>query len=198
MRMLLSCINRTSVLTIAAVSVALLAGCASKNPLIDNPTAATGTNAGTTSATAPTAATADAGVQTVKNRRFFGIFSPYRPNIQQGNFVSREMISQVKEGMTTEQVSFALGTPLLTDIFHANRWDYVFRLLKGNGEITSSRVSVFFKDNLVTHVEGGGDLPTEAEYLAQISGGDKEAKKATQDKGIAKDVPLPPPTSTVK
>ena len=196
--MLLSRTARTSALTIAAVSMALLAGCASKNPLIDGPTTATDTNAATASAAAPTSATADAGVKTVKNRRFFGIFSPYRPNIQQGNFVSREMISQVKEGMTTDQVAFALGTPLLTDMFHANRWDYVFRMQKGNGEITSSRVSVFFKDNLVNHVEGGSDLPTEAEYLARISGGNKEAKKATQDSGIAKDVPLPPPTTPVK
>ena len=198
MRMLLSCMTPKSSLTIAAVSIALLAGCASKNPLIDGPVTAADTNPATASAAAPTAATANAGVQTVKSRRFFGIFSPYRPNIQQGNFVSKEMISQVKEGMTTEQVTFALGTPLLTDMFHANRWDYVFRLQKGNGEITSSRVSVFFKDNLVSRVDGGSDLPTEAEYLARISGGDKEAKKATEDKGIAKDVPLPPPTSTVK
>ncbi|MGS0741173.1 outer membrane protein assembly factor BamE [Glaciimonas sp. GG7] len=182
-----------SSLTIAAVSIALLAGCASKNPLIDSPVTPTDTNAAATGTT-----TANAGVQTVKNRRFFGIFSPYRTNIQQGNFVSKEMISQVKEGMTTDQVSFALGTPLLTDMFHANRWDYVFRLQKGNGEVTSSRVTVYFKDSLVSRVEGGSDLPTEAEYLARISGGNKEAKKATENTGIAKDVPLPPPTSPVK
>ncbi|MBC7489649.1 MAG: outer membrane protein assembly factor BamE [Glaciimonas sp.] len=191
MRMLLSCITLTSArnntLITFAVSVALLAGCASKNPLIDNPN------------TVPvTANTPGTGVKTVKNQHFFGIFSPYRPNIQQGNFVSREMISQVKEGMTIEQVTFALGTPLLVDIFHANRWDYVFRLQKGKGEITSSRVSVYFKNNLVIRVEGGGDLPTEAEYLVRISGGKKEAEKATKDAGIAKNVPLPPPTSTVK
>jgi outer membrane protein assembly factor BamE len=197
MRMLLSRTARTSALTVAAVSMALLAGCASKNPLIDGPATATNTSANTETSATPTSATADSGVQTVKNRRFFGIFSPYRVNIQQGNFVSKEMISQVKEGMTTDQVAFALGTPLLTDMFHAGRWDYVFRLQKGNGEVTSSRVSVFFKDNLVTRIEGG-DLPTEADYLARISGGDKEAKKATADNGIAKDVPLPPPTSPMK
>ncbi|QRX84611.1 outer membrane protein assembly factor BamE [Glaciimonas sp. PAMC28666] len=195
MRMLLSRSARTSALTLAAVSIALLAGCASKTPLIDGPTSATGTNGANASSATPTSATANNGVQTIKNPRFFGIFSPYRYNIQQGNFVSKEMISQVKEGMTTEQVSFALGAPLLTDMFHANRWDYVFRLQKGNGEITSSRVSVFFKDNLVSSIEGGSDLPTEADYLARISGGNKEAKKATKDSGIAKDVPTPPPTS---
>ena len=52
--------------------------------------------------------------------------TPYQPEIQQGNYVSQEMISQVKPGMTREQVRFILGTPLLTDIFHADRWDYVY------------------------------------------------------------------------
>ena len=198
MRMLLSRTARTSALTIAAVSMALLAGCASKNPLIDGPATAADTSAATATSATPAGAAPASGVQTVKNRRFLGIFSPYRVNIQQGNFVSKEMISQVKEGMTRDQVVFALGSPLLTDIFHADRWDYVFRMQKGNGEVTSSHVSVFFKDNFVTRIEGGDDLPTEADYLARISGGAKEAKKATADIGIAKDAPTPPPTTPVK
>lgn len=135
-------------------------------------------------AAAPEAATAAAAangtttsVQTVRPKRFLGFLRPYRPDIQQGNFVSREMIAQLKPGMTQDQVTFLLGTPLLNDIFHANRWDYAFRLQKGNGEITTSRVTVYFKDGLVTHYEGGGDLPTEADYLARIANKAKEAKK---------------------
>ncbi|WP_338016831.1 outer membrane protein assembly factor BamE [Noviherbaspirillum saxi] len=108
-------------------------------------------------------------------QRFLGVFSPYRVDIQQGNFVSREMVAQLKEGMqrpegvTREQVRFVLGTPLLTDIFHADRWDYVFRLKKRTGEVLSSRVSVFFKDNRLASIDGG-TLPTEQEYLAFIAG----------------------------
>ena len=74
-------------------------------------------------------------------QRFLGFLSPYRIDVQQGNFISREMVAQLKEGMRTkdgvtpEQVRFVLGTPLLTDIFHSNRWDYVFRLKKGSGEL---------------------------------------------------------------
>lgn len=79
------------------------------------------------------------------------------------------MVAQLKEGMTPEQVRFVLGTPQLTDIFHTDRWDYVFRLAKGNGEITTSRVIVFFKDNRLARFEGG-DLPTEQDYLARIAG----------------------------
>jgi outer membrane protein assembly factor BamE len=116
------------------------------------------------------------GVQTVKEKRFLGFFRPYRPDVQQGNFVSREMVAQLKPGMTQDQVIFLLGTPLLSDIFHAERWDYAFRLQKGNGEVTTSRVTVFFKDNLVSSFEGGGDLPTEADYLARIANKAKQKK----------------------
>lgn len=125
-------------------------------------------------ATAPAATTS--GVQTVREKRFLGFFRPYRPNVQQGNFVSREMVAQLKPGMTQDQVIFLLGTPLLSDIFHAERWDYTFRLQKGNGEVTTSRVTVFFKDNVVSSFEGGGDLPTEADYLARIANKAKEKK----------------------
>jgi outer membrane protein assembly factor BamE len=168
------------------LSLALIAGCASKNPLIDEPVAESKspapqpaaptapvqaqTSAPVQTAEAkPAAAPATTGVQTTRQRRFLGIFSPYRPDIQQGNFVSREMVAQLKEGMTREQVRFVLGTPLLTDIFHAERWDYPFRLREGNGEVTSSRVTVFFKDNRLARIEGG-DLPTEKEFLTLIAG----------------------------
>ena len=74
-----------------------------------------------------------------------------------------------KEGMTREQVRFILGTPLLTDPFHGDRWDYVFRMQKGNGDIISSRVAVFFKGNQLDHFDGSV-VPTEREYLAIIAG----------------------------
>ncbi|MES2106374.1 MAG: outer membrane protein assembly factor BamE [Pseudomonadota bacterium] len=94
--------------------------------------------------------------------------SPYRITIQQGNFVSQEMIAQLKEGMTREQVRFLLGTALLTDMFHEDRWDYPFRIQKPNGEVITSRVTVFFKNNTVNRFEGG-NLPTEKDYLAHIT-----------------------------
>ena len=109
------------------------------------------------------------GVQRTEKPRFLGIFSPYRPDVQQGNFVSQEMMAQLKEGMTHDQVRFLMGTPLLNDIFHADRWDYVFRLQKGNGEILSSRVTVFFKDDRVARFEGG-NLPSEKDFLNLILG----------------------------
>lgn len=133
------------------------------------------------------AAAANAGAQTTQASRlqkFLWVFSPYRPDIQQGNFVSQEMLAQLKVGQTREQVMFILGTPLLTDIFHADRWDYPFYLARGDGELTSSRVSVYFKDNKVEKFDGG-NLPTEREYIERIAGKAKakpeaEAKKKEQ------------------
>jgi outer membrane protein assembly factor BamE len=118
------------------------------------------------------AAIANAGAQTTtvtKLQKFLWVFTPYRPDVQQGNFVSQEMLDQLKAGMTRDQVKFVLGTPLLADPFHADRWDYPFYLARGNGELTTSRVTVFFKDNKVDHFDGG-HLPTEKEYIARIAG----------------------------
>lgn len=89
------------------------------------------------------------------------------------------MIAQLKEGLrrpegvTRDQVRFVLGTPLLTDIFHADRWDYVFLFKKGTGEKLSHRVTVFFDNNRVARIEGG-TLPTEQAYLDLIAGDKKK------------------------
>ena len=80
--------------------------------------------------------------------------TPYRPEIQQGNYVSQEMIVQVKQGMTREQVRFILGTPLLTDIFHADRWDYVYWRQAENGKREQRKVALYFNDGKLERVEG--------------------------------------------
>jgi outer membrane protein assembly factor BamE len=123
---------------------------------------------------------------------FMWFFSPYRPVIQQGNFVSEEMLAQLKVGMTKDQVRFIFGTSLLMDPFHGERWDYPFRLAKGNGEITTSRVVVFFKDDKVERFEGG-NLPTEKEYIARIAGPAPISKNALkpQNKPSPTSAPLP-------
>lgn len=100
--------------------------------------------------------------------KIWSYISPYKITIQQGNFISQEQASQLKQGMTREQVRFLLGTALLTDMFHEDRWDYPFRLLKPNGELITSRISIYFKNNTVSKFEGA-NLPTEKEYLAHIT-----------------------------
>src|SRR5438045_6156264 len=85
--------------------------------------------------------------------------TPYKPDIQQGNYVSQDVIAQLKTGMTREQVRFLLGTPLLTDIFHADRWDYVYWREAENGKRESRRVALFFNDGKLARVEGDPQLP---------------------------------------
>ena len=150
-----------------------LAACATKDPLKQAVPAAPVPEAVVQSDAASSAARANAGTTTTtvtRLQKFLWFFSPYRPTIQQGNFVSSEQLSQLKAGMTREQVRYVLGTALLQDIFHADRWDYPFRYERGNGELTTSRVTVYFdKDGKVDHFDGG-NLPTEREYIARLAG----------------------------
>jgi outer membrane protein assembly factor BamE len=91
-------------------------------------------------------------------------------------------------------VRFLLGTPLLMDMFHADRWDYPFYLARGNGELTTSRVTVYFKDDVVERFEGG-NLPTEREYIARIAGPAKNAiKEANKAEKAATARPVEPTT----
>jgi outer membrane protein assembly factor BamE len=83
-----------------------------------------------------------------------GWLTPYRIDIQQGNFVSQEMVAQLKRGMTKDQVRFVLGTPLVTDIFHADRWDYVYMLDQPGKPRVQRRLAVFFEDNKLVRLEG--------------------------------------------
>jgi len=99
--------------------------------------------------------------------------TPYRMVIQQGNFISQEMVSQLKPGMTKEQVRFVLGTPLVTDIFHADRWDYVFFRETPDGKREQRNLSVVFENNKLARVLG--DL-LPADGKVQSSGFDPQVK----------------------
>ncbi|MBT0960752.1 outer membrane protein assembly factor BamE [Denitromonas iodatirespirans] len=79
---------------------------------------------------------------------------PYRIDVRQGNYVTQDMVSHLKKGMTRDQVRFALGTPLLSDVFHADRWDYVYRFEPGHGEPEQRVLTVFFEDDRLARVEG--------------------------------------------
>lgn len=81
--------------------------------------------------------------------------TPYRIEIQQGNYVSQEAVSQLKPGMTKDQVRQILGTPLLTDIFHANRWDYIYYREPTDGSREQRKLVVHFdSDEKLARLEG--------------------------------------------
>ena len=104
------------------------------------------------------------------------IFRPYVPDVVQGNFISSEQYSKLQEGMTREQVRQILGTPLLADYFHANRWDYIFEY-KRSGQVVGKdrRVTVFFEGDKLVKFEGDA-LPTEVELVAEIDGYSKSKR----------------------
>ncbi|MBP8898330.1 MAG: outer membrane protein assembly factor BamE [Sulfuritalea sp.] len=82
------------------------------------------------------------------------VLTPYRIDVRQGNFVTQEMVAQLKPGLSREQVRFILGSPLVADIFHGDRWDYVYSYKQGYGEAQQRTLTVFFQDNKLTRVAG--------------------------------------------
>lgn len=78
----------------------------------------------------------------------------YRIDIPQGNIITQEMVDQLRPGLTKNQVIFILGTPLVRDTFHQDRWDYVYSFQPGGGERVQERLTVFFENNELTHFDG--------------------------------------------
>ena len=83
-----------------------------------------------------------------------GCSFPYRIDVQQGNYVPEDVAAKVQVGMTKPQVRALLGTPLLNDIFHGNRWDYFFSSVKGGRAEDRTRFSIFFENDKVVRMEG--------------------------------------------
>ncbi len=97
----------------------------------------------------------------------------YRIDIQQGNDVTQEMLNQLEPGMTKNQVAYVMGTPLLIDTFHPNRWDYVYSYQPGGEEREQRRVTLHFDDaDKLARIDG--DIRTVARTdLPQVERQDK-------------------------
>jgi outer membrane protein assembly factor BamE len=93
--------------------------------------------------------------------------TPYKVEVVQGNFVSREQVEQLKPGMSRDQVRQVLGTPLLASVFHADRWDYVFTLKRQGVEPQALRLTVFFKGDALERFEGD-TMPSESDFVAKL------------------------------
>jgi len=91
----------------------------------------------------------------------------YKPEVVQGNFVSREQVQALRAGMPRQAVRDVLGTPLVTSVFHADRWDYAFTIRRQGAEPQQRRFSVFFSKDVLDRIEGD-PLPTEAEFAAKL------------------------------
>jgi outer membrane protein assembly factor BamE len=83
----------------------------------------------------------------------------YRQSIAQGNLVEQKDVDQIEIGMTRNQIRFLLGTPMIDDPFHKNRWDYIYYLKVGREDATFKRwISIFFEDDLVNEIRKDQDL----------------------------------------
>jgi len=120
---------------LAAVGLALLAGCSARQQPSDS---------------------------------FLGVITPYRIDIVQGNAITREQAAMVRPGMTRAQVRDLLGSPLLTDMFHADRWDYVFTIRRQGTEPQRRHVIATFEGDRLKSLEAP-ELPSEKDFVASIS-----------------------------
>ncbi len=96
------------------------------------------------------------------------VVTPYSVEIVQGNVVTREQVSRVQPGMSRAQVRDILGSPLLADVFHADRWDYVFTIRRQGTESQRHSVVALFEGERLKSLDTGGELPAEEAFVASI------------------------------
>jgi len=109
--------------------------------------------------------------------------TPYQITVVQGNFVSSEAAAKLHVGMTRNEVRGVLGTPLLTDMFHNDRWDYLFYFQRGSTEVVQRReLTVFFENDKLVRWTGAENLPSEQELLADIDGDRKAAASLASER----------------
>jgi len=138
-----------------------------------------------------------AGCSTVSSDgSLLGIVTPYRIDIVQGNVVTKEQLALVRPGMTRVQVRDALGSPLLTDPFHGDRWDYVFTIQRPGTPPQRRNVVARFEGDRLLSVDAP-DLPSEREFVALISRAASDGKapplELTAEERAALPVPAKPP-----
>jgi len=114
-------------------------------------------------------ATAIGGCQSLQSSdNFLGVITPYRVEVVQGNVVTREQAARIKTGMSQAQVRDVLGSPLLVDAFHTDRWDYVFTIRRQGAKSQLRRLVLMFDADKLISIEGDGQLPGEREFVASI------------------------------
>jgi outer membrane protein assembly factor BamE len=125
----------------------------------------------------------------------------YKIDIQQGNAISSEMLMKLKPGMTKAQVRFVLGTPLIKDTFHKERWDYVYVMRVKDIVIEKRHVVLNFVDELLKNITGEV-IPKKDNNEIDVSSKEKESTKpeslplVVEDKKLPTEIVLPEPVDT--
>lgn len=78
----------------------------------------------------------------------------YAIDIQQGNIINQEMVDQLRPNMTKRQVLYVMGTPMLVDVFHKQRWDYIYSNQPGSDDRVQKRVTLFFNGDELANIQG--------------------------------------------
>lgn len=104
---------------------------------------------------------------TERSRSALSAITPYKVEVVQGNFVSKEQVEALKPGMSRQQVRELLGTSLLTDVFHNDRWDYVFTIRRQGVEPQQRRLTLHFKGESLERFTGD-PMPSEEEFVATL------------------------------
>ena len=108
-----------------------------------------------------------AGCSSLESNHWTNIFLPYRVEVVQGNVVTAEQVARAVPGMSRAQVREVLGSPLVTDMFHGDRWDYVFMLNRPGTPLQKRAVVVIFEGDKLARIDAPA-LPTDAEFIDSI------------------------------
>lgn len=100
-------------------------------------------------------------------RNTLSAITPYKVEVVQGNFVSREQVEALRPGMSRQNVREILGTPLVTSVFHSDRWEYVFTIKRQGVQEQSRKLTVFFEGERFVRAEGD-EMPSEAAFVATL------------------------------
>ena len=98
----------------------------------------------------------------------FGFPGVYRINVEQGNVVTEEMVEQLRPGLNRRQVRYIMGTPLIEDSFHEDRWDYLYLLRNGSELLSETQLTLWFEEDELVRVEGP-DAPNWDEPQSEAS-----------------------------
>ena len=117
---------------------------------------------------------------------------PYKVTIQQGNAITQDMVTKLRPGMSKSQVRFILGTPPITDMFHVNRWDYVYILRQGREIKEERKLTLFFENDLLARVAGDVAPTTTEDKQSEAAKPATAATEIVLDKLDPNAPPIPP------
>jgi outer membrane protein assembly factor BamE len=94
----------------------------------------------------------------------------YKIDVQQGNSIEQPMVNRLEPGMSKSQAQFIMGTPMLIDVFHQDRWDFYYSLHRGNDELDQKQITLIFEDNRLVRTEGDmRPMPVDEALTPQVT-----------------------------